>query len=508
MASKLRSIAFLLFQIVVTPLYAVAMVATFWLPRIPRYKMAASWCRTNLLGARAICGIRWQVQGLENVPQDTRAHPHIVMSKHSSTWETLALNLYFPPLAFVAKKELLSIPFFGWGFKLASPITIDRKAGTDAMEQIVAQGKDRFAARVLDRRLSRGNAHPRRHPREVQDGRRAARGRDERAGHPGRAQRGLRLAEGPVREAARGHHDDHRRADLARGQGSRLALAGNRELDRSRGRAARRAAMMREDDPATAHLRLDEVNDPRARRRREGHARKITLAGEALDYRLIRARRRTIGMEVDLTGLTVRAPRWVTLSEIEEALFERAQWIVKALAEWRGRRRDVMPREWKSGAPILYRGRELSLEVFPARAHPRSAGPLQPDRAASAGAGRIGGRGAGGQMAARRSVVPRRASRYGLRRADHAFAARAAAVEHAQRMGKLQRARRDSPQLAPRAAAAPARRVRGRARGRAPRRAQPFAAILGAGRDAHSGTRRAAARARRLDGAARGVTRA
>ncbi|MCC6196399.1 MAG: M48 family metallopeptidase, partial [Burkholderiales bacterium] len=74
-----------------------------------------------------------------------------------------------------------------------------------------------------------------------------------------------------------------------------------------------------------------------------------------------------IGMEVDLDGLTVRAPRWVTLSEIEEALSERAQWIVRALAEWRGRRREVMPREWKSGEPILYRGRELSLEVFPAR---------------------------------------------------------------------------------------------------------------------------------------------
>lgn len=125
--------------------------------------------------------------------------------------------------------------------------------------------------------------------------------------------------------------------------------------------------MIREGAPATAHLRLDEVTDARTRRPRDGHARKITLAGEALDYRLIRARRRTIGMEVDLTGLTVRAPRWVTLSEIEEALFERAQWIVRALAEWRGRRREVMPREWKSGAPILYRGRELSLEVFPAR---------------------------------------------------------------------------------------------------------------------------------------------
>jgi len=66
------------------------------------------------------------------------------MSKHSSTWETLALTLFFPPLAYVAKKELLSIPFFGWGFALASPITIDRKAGTDSMQQIAAQGRERF----------------------------------------------------------------------------------------------------------------------------------------------------------------------------------------------------------------------------------------------------------------------------------------------------------------------------------------------------------------------------
>jgi 1-acyl-sn-glycerol-3-phosphate acyltransferase len=142
---RVRSLAFLLFQMVVTPLYAAVMLATFWLPRVPRYKIAAHWCYVNLMGARAICGIRWTVEGLQHVPKDPRAHPHIVMSKHSSTWETLALNLYFPPLAFVAKKELLSIPFFGWGFRLASPITIDRKAGTDAMEQIASQGRERFA---------------------------------------------------------------------------------------------------------------------------------------------------------------------------------------------------------------------------------------------------------------------------------------------------------------------------------------------------------------------------
>jgi predicted metal-dependent hydrolase len=118
----------------------------------------------------------------------------------------------------------------------------------------------------------------------------------------------------------------------------------------------------------TAYLRLDEVpGQGPARRVLDGQLRHVELAGTTVDYRLIRARRRTIGMEVDLDGLSVRAPRWVTLGEIEAALVERANWIVKALAEWRGRRRDVMPREWKSGAPILFRGRELALEVFPAR---------------------------------------------------------------------------------------------------------------------------------------------
>ena len=115
--------------------------------------------------------------------------------------------------------------------------------------------------------------------------------------------------------------------------------------------------MMREDTTATAHLRLDEVNDPRARRRREGHARKITLAGAALDYRLIRARRRTIGMEVSLPPrVTVRAPRWVTLSEIEEARCSSA----RSGRPRRSPEAAAAPRrhaaEWQVGALILYRG--------------------------------------------------------------------------------------------------------------------------------------------------------
>jgi 1-acyl-sn-glycerol-3-phosphate acyltransferase len=141
MASALRSLAFALFQIIVTPLYALSVLLLAWLPRVPRYRYITFWCAMNLWAARWICGIRSRVIGGENVPHT----PHIVACKHSSTWETLFLSRYLPPLAYVAKKELLSLPFFGWAFRLASPITIDRQAGQDAMIQISSQGRERFA---------------------------------------------------------------------------------------------------------------------------------------------------------------------------------------------------------------------------------------------------------------------------------------------------------------------------------------------------------------------------
>src|SRR5213596_2214162 len=141
--SELRSLFFALFQLIVTPIYAILVLLAFWLPPVPRFKFITGWCWINLAAARLICGIRHRVLGGQNI--SPREAPHIVMSKHSSTWETLALNFLFPPLAFVPKKELLSIPFFGWAFTLASPIVIDRRAGRDAMMQMAEQGRIRLA---------------------------------------------------------------------------------------------------------------------------------------------------------------------------------------------------------------------------------------------------------------------------------------------------------------------------------------------------------------------------
>jgi len=97
--------------------------------------------------------------------------------------------------------------------------------------------------------------------------------------------------------------------------------------------------------------------------RRERPLRRCALAGHVVDYRLVRARRRSIGMHISLDGLTVRAPRWVTVREVEQTLAGHARWILRTLDEWRGRRRYAMPRAWVSGAPIVYQGRDLTLAL-------------------------------------------------------------------------------------------------------------------------------------------------
>jgi 1-acyl-sn-glycerol-3-phosphate acyltransferase len=90
--------------------------------------------------ARFICGVRYCVLGTENIPKE----PAIVLSKHQSAWETLAFQQIFPPQVWVLKKELLHIPFFGWGLAMTSPIAINRSQGKAALKQIIRQGRDRL----------------------------------------------------------------------------------------------------------------------------------------------------------------------------------------------------------------------------------------------------------------------------------------------------------------------------------------------------------------------------
>jgi predicted metal-dependent hydrolase len=117
---------------------------------------------------------------------------------------------------------------------------------------------------------------------------------------------------------------------------------------------------------ARAALRIDDLLGGR-RPVADGEVRRIVLNGEGIDYRLVRVKRRSIGMQVGLAGLVVRASRWTTIRDIEAALREHAAWIARRLAEWRAIRRDVLPGEWKSGAMLILQGREVALAVVPAR---------------------------------------------------------------------------------------------------------------------------------------------
>ncbi len=107
-----------------------------------RYKIVSQWAISNLWLLEKICGIRYEVEGRDNIPDE----PCIIFCKHQSSWETLALQAIFPPQVWVLKRELLWIPFFGWGLASLNPIAIDRGAGRKALNQIIEQGQDRLAS--------------------------------------------------------------------------------------------------------------------------------------------------------------------------------------------------------------------------------------------------------------------------------------------------------------------------------------------------------------------------
>lgn len=136
----LRSFIFTLGMWIFTPLFMTSALLVAPLQAHARYKYISNWAKIMLWWLRVTCRITHRVIGVENIPD----HPSIILSKHQSAWETLAFQTIFPPQVWVLKRELLWVPFFGWGLALTSPIAIDRSAGREALKQLVALGKDRL----------------------------------------------------------------------------------------------------------------------------------------------------------------------------------------------------------------------------------------------------------------------------------------------------------------------------------------------------------------------------
>ncbi len=125
------------------------------------YVWAARWLRLSIDAARVIMGIRYQIQGQENLP-DGATSPAILLVKHQSTYETFLLPAIMPhPVAYVFKKELLYVPFFGWAIGQLDMIHIDRSQRAKAFAKVVEQGQALLAKGVWVVMFPEGTRIPR-----------------------------------------------------------------------------------------------------------------------------------------------------------------------------------------------------------------------------------------------------------------------------------------------------------------------------------------------------------
>ncbi len=132
----LRSLLFYIGQIISTILIAPIGVIAFPLDFKKRYYLITRWAVFNLWWLKLCCNVRYEIVGIDNIPEK----PCIVMCKHQSAFETLALQRIFIPQIWVLKKELLQIPIYGWGLASMQPIAINRDSTIKSFKQIADQG--------------------------------------------------------------------------------------------------------------------------------------------------------------------------------------------------------------------------------------------------------------------------------------------------------------------------------------------------------------------------------
>ncbi|RZS54433.1 lysophospholipid acyltransferase family protein [Sphaerotilus mobilis] len=144
MLKLLRSALYLAWlTITVIPWALLAVILSPVLPRTKLYWFCVGWLKLSIKAATWICGVKYRVQGLENVPDARDGQAAVLLApKHQSTWETFAMPAIMPhPLAYVFKRELLWIPFFGWAIGRLDMVHIDRSRRAEAWRRVQEQGQ-------------------------------------------------------------------------------------------------------------------------------------------------------------------------------------------------------------------------------------------------------------------------------------------------------------------------------------------------------------------------------
>jgi 1-acyl-sn-glycerol-3-phosphate acyltransferase len=109
-----------------------------------RSQYILGWNRCTIIWARCTCGLRVNIVGKENLPNS----PYVALAKHQSQWETYFLQYFLAPVSIVLKRELIRLPFFGWGLRLSDPIAIDRSSPKRALKMILEQGENRISRNI------------------------------------------------------------------------------------------------------------------------------------------------------------------------------------------------------------------------------------------------------------------------------------------------------------------------------------------------------------------------
>lgn len=138
----IRSLLHLLWMaLTVIPWATFAIIASLFVSSTRMYWICAGWLRLAVNSGTVILGIQNRITGWENLPQGA-LEAAVLLVKHQSTWETLVMPAIMPhPLAYVFKRELLYVPFFGWSMARMDMIHIDRSQGARAFHKVVTQGK-------------------------------------------------------------------------------------------------------------------------------------------------------------------------------------------------------------------------------------------------------------------------------------------------------------------------------------------------------------------------------
>lgn len=110
------------------------------IPYRPRQTFITTANAIVLWWLKLSCGIKVNVEGLDNIPNSA----FVALSKHQSGWETFYLQRTLRPVSTILKKELLKVPFFGWGLAMTRPIAIDRSNPKQALREVLSQGKQRL----------------------------------------------------------------------------------------------------------------------------------------------------------------------------------------------------------------------------------------------------------------------------------------------------------------------------------------------------------------------------